>query len=587
MLDVPLDLQHANTYTDNNSNAFTVADNYNRFNISGDITRYANWHGQHAFKGGFQYERLGNDVNQGDQAPNVVLSWNQNYTSLSGQTIRGTYGYYRVRQTYTVGNIKSNNMGLYLQDQWSFNDKLTINYGARFDNTKFPSYRAENPGIEFGFGSKVAPRLGFAYDVKGDGKWKTYGSWGVFYDIEKLELPRGAWGADHWIEYYWTLDNYNYPAIDCDGTPNSGCPGKYIEQIDFRHVSNDPSNNLVDPNLKPFKAQEFVMGLDHELNRLMSIGGRYVHKWVNNAIEDVGVQDVQLGAEIFYIANPGYGLGAYPLTTAFPRTPFPVRNYDAAEISFNKRMANNWSLTANATFSRLWGNYSGLSNSTSESNRNSPNVTRLWDGLYMSFTEKGCPDHVNCDDGVSNGLISTSRPVTLKLQGTYMLPWGTAAGVTFQAFNGNLQTSSITYKGVPVQALGPGDLGRTDFYTNMDLNFSQTFRFKKGTSFTLQFQVLNVFDQDFVTGVATGITRSGTANALFLPNDSGTLAAGSFFNGFDTKQAVLDRYNCTGFYANPSTGCVPKANSIPNQLYGMDSAYRSPRTARFYIRFAF
>ncbi len=170
------------------------------------------------------------------------------------------------------------------------------------------------------------------------------------------------------------------------------------------------------------------MGMDHELNRLMSLGGRYVHKWVNNAIEDVGVQVVGIG-EVFYIANPGYGLGAYPLTTAFPRTPFPVRDYDAAEITFNRRMHNNWSLTANMVFSRLYGNYSGLSNSTSESNRNSPNVTRLWDGLFMSFTEKGCPQHldavasgasiegVNCSAGVSNGVITTSRPMHAQAPG--------------------------------------------------------------------------------------------------------------------------------------------------------------------------
>ena len=43
--------------------------------------------------------------------------------------------------------------------------------------------------------------------MKGDSSWKAYGSWGMFYDITKLEMPRGSWGADHWISYYWTLDN--------------------------------------------------------------------------------------------------------------------------------------------------------------------------------------------------------------------------------------------------------------------------------------------------------------------------------------------------------------------------------------------
>jgi hypothetical protein len=246
-------------------------------------------------------------------------------------------------------------------------------------------------------GSKVAPRLGFAYDVKGDGKWKTYGSWGAFFDIEKLEMPRGAWGADHWVTYYWTLDNYNWPASTATARRTPAARARTSSRTTSVTCRTTPGNNLVDPNMKPFKAQEFVVGMDHELNRLMSIGGRYVHKWVNNAIEDIGVQVVGIG-EVFYIANPGYGLGAYPLTTAYPRTPFPVRDYDAAEITFQKRMANNWSLTSNVVFSRLWGNYSGLSNSGSESNRNSPNVTRLWDGLFMGFTEKGCPDRVNCEE---------------------------------------------------------------------------------------------------------------------------------------------------------------------------------------------
>src|SRR6185503_12480869 len=79
-LDIPASLQFSNGFADGLSNSFTVRDNYSRFNISGDITRYANWRGQHAFKTGVQYEKIGNDVNQGQQAPNVTLSWNQTRT---------------------------------------------------------------------------------------------------------------------------------------------------------------------------------------------------------------------------------------------------------------------------------------------------------------------------------------------------------------------------------------------------------------------------------------------------------------------------------------------------------------------------
>ena len=50
------------------------------------------------------------------------------------------------------------------------NPKLTLNLGIRTESEDVPSYRADNPGVHFGFGDKIAPRVGFAYDVKGDSR---------------------------------------------------------------------------------------------------------------------------------------------------------------------------------------------------------------------------------------------------------------------------------------------------------------------------------------------------------------------------------------------------------------------------------
>ena len=38
----------------------------------------------------------------------------------------------------------------------------------RTEREDVPSYRADNPGVHFDFSDKIAPRVGFAYDVKGD-----------------------------------------------------------------------------------------------------------------------------------------------------------------------------------------------------------------------------------------------------------------------------------------------------------------------------------------------------------------------------------------------------------------------------------
>ena len=63
--------------------------------------------------------------------------------------------------------------------------------------------------------------------------------------------------------------------------------------------------------------------------------------------------------EVFYLANPGEGLGAYPLGTNYPRTPTPVRIYDGVEFNFQRRLANNWSLSSNFLISRTYGHLLG------------------------------------------------------------------------------------------------------------------------------------------------------------------------------------------------------------------------------------
>ena len=201
-------------------------DTFGRVGVNVDATYYGSFKGQHTLKGGVQWERLSNDVETGAQAPTVTLNWNASRTTLDDppQQVRGTYGYYTVTRQYTVGKIHSNNVGFFLQDAWTINNRLTLNLGVRSDAETIPSYRPENPSLSFGLGDKIAPRVGFAYDVKGDGRWKAYGSWGMFYDISKLELPRGAWGADNWIDYHYKLDSFDWPSINCEGPPGSGAP---------------------------------------------------------------------------------------------------------------------------------------------------------------------------------------------------------------------------------------------------------------------------------------------------------------------------------------------------------------------------
>ena len=86
------------------------------------------------------------------------------------------------------------------------------------------------------------------------------------------------------------------------------------------------------------------------------------------------------------------------------RNPKPVRDYDSVEFAAEKRFADNWYLRTSYLWSRLYGNYSGLSQSD-ENGRTSPNVGRLWDYPIMMFQDGGI---------AALGRLATDRPHQFK-----------------------------------------------------------------------------------------------------------------------------------------------------------------------------
>jgi outer membrane receptor protein involved in Fe transport len=188
--------------------------------------------GRHQVKGGMQLERITNDVDNGYLYPMVGLYWDASYWASDGSVTRGKYGYYSVYQYLEIGKVQSNNMAFFLQDDWAVTNRLTVNLGVRADREHIPSYRPENASIHFGFGDKIAPRVGFALDVRGDARWRLYGSAGRFQDVTKLSLPRYEFGASRDFEAIYTLDDWDWTAIQCMPWAG-GCAGRLIETSDW------------------------------------------------------------------------------------------------------------------------------------------------------------------------------------------------------------------------------------------------------------------------------------------------------------------------------------------------------------------
>ena len=240
---VPAEWQKLSGYQNVTTNSARTLDKQKRFQVQYDTTFFFTGAGEHQLKAGVQVDQIGLDQLTGEQGNRLQIRWNQ---ALSGQ--RGPYGYYQVRSNgpfpnqgfITQGDVSVTNLGLFLQDSWTISPRLTLNLGLRTENEKVPTFVPDDPSvpeyaIEWGFGKKLAPRVGFAWDVQGDGKTKVYGSWGVFYDIFKLELPLGSFGGQKWLEYYYSLDSGDLtPIVDNQSCPPA-CPGTLLRgPIDFR-----------------------------------------------------------------------------------------------------------------------------------------------------------------------------------------------------------------------------------------------------------------------------------------------------------------------------------------------------------------
>ncbi len=191
-----------------------------------------------------------------------------------------------VRRFITEGNVHTNNLGLFIQDAWTIGSKLAVNLGLRTEREHIPTYAlaADYPddvipkyGIDFKFGDKVAPRPGFAYDLKGDGKWKVFGSWGIFYDIFKLELPRGSFGGDHWIELLLDARHLRLAkSVGVVGLP-AGVP-RYFPPPSHRLPAPIFGSDSVPAGPQTDEARKRPPSASITATPIMAVSAHYVHK---------------------------------------------------------------------------------------------------------------------------------------------------------------------------------------------------------------------------------------------------------------------------------------------------------------------
>lgn len=457
--------------------------------------------GEHSFKWGVSYEEQENGVEEGEINGNLhIIRWGTG--DRFGAGVQGQFGSDEVRSFRTTGGADNEIMGLYVQDSWAVLPNLTLNLGVRAEEEDIPNFPINqaafgDDAFEWDFDDKLAPRFGFAWDILSDQRFKLYGSFGNYFDIMKLELPRGLFGADQWISYLYPLNTLDWQTLN-DGCITSvndpavnPCPqlGTPIP-INLRDPL-DPGE-FVDPDLDPLQQQEWQLGLDYQLSPNIVVGARYINRILIDVVEDIGLRQILPDGSItetFTIGNPGKGVSVDPnfVGTGLPFQPLATRNYDAITVTFERRFVDNWSVSAKYTHSALRGNYSGLA-SSDEFGRTSPNVDRNFDALHMSFNQQGVPEF---------GRLNTDRPNQFEVQGLWRAPWGTLFGVDQVLMEGAPISEQVAFAGAEFFPKGRKNLGRLESWSQTDLSI--THPFQVGTKeVEVGLTVLNLFDEDAV-----------------------------------------------------------------------------------------
>ena len=365
------------------------------------------------FKFGYQYNHLFNKIKEGYTDTGIVqLLYNIPISNIAPVTpTPGNLGSGFLQRFGTEGEASSTNQAFYVQDGWDIKNRLRLNLGIRFENEDFPDY-GENLNVRFGWADKIAPRLGAAFDLTGDGKTKIYANYSWYYDRLKYELSRSSPDAGAQIFYRDFFEilpsrgasytNYTRERILGNNVDNPGgqCPivggtGWSVCQFSFVIPSQiTPTTFPVspfDPNIKPARTSEYNIGVERDLGAGFLLSGAYIHKQIDRAIEDVGVFNDQ-GSEVYVIGNPGFGLICEVAEDSGFPCPKAERKYDAFTIILDKRASSRYFFNVSYTFSRLYGNYSGLA-SSDEFGRAEPNATRYFDLPPYGFDAGGNPDN--------------------------------------------------------------------------------------------------------------------------------------------------------------------------------------------------
>ncbi len=326
----------------------------------------------------------------------------RNYTTQQLEQVPGCTLTLPATQPSFSRSYRFNDWALYAQDSWRATPRLTLNYGVRYEHYGVQHNNDQNldSNLYYGPGSNifeqtrtatiqlapdspigklwapswgtVAPRVGFAYDVFGDGTTSFRAGFGISYErnfgnvtFNMIQNPPN----------YATVQLRNVPVT----TDNFGPLGGGSGQVALPPVS----PRQVAQNIRTAQTQFWGASIERQLGRnailaLEYNGAHGVHLYDIKNVNELGAGQVYLGDPLVTTdacGGPCYSRPNQQFTSINNRGTSGYSHYDALNVRFQTQSLGNTGLTIvtnytwahsldnlSATFSESSGGANGVGN---------------------------------------------------------------------------------------------------------------------------------------------------------------------------------------------------------------------------------
>ena len=477
-----------------------------------------------------------------------------------GVVPEGVTAYVRTRKLEVDGEFETENSAYYIEDNWSVSDNVVLNIGARLEG--FDNKNGEGASY-IKIDDMFAPRLGFSWDVNGDGASKVFGNLGRYFlpvaNVINIKQAggfldeRGFYAFDGYEELVNNGQEYLLPIL-----------GPQIGPIDNSQGDGTVGDlrGEVDADMDPVHQDELILGYQGMFNESWSWGVRGIYRKLHNAIDDMEITsngilcDGEPGSIGYVMGNPGENVTVYTDTDCdgendgyvtidtsqagwamydddgnyvgergFEK---PSRNYKALELQIDRNWDDVWALNASYTLAYSRGNAEGPVNSDT------------------NFADAGRTE--NFDDPFVNlngyGYLPSDRRHQIKVRGSYALGdhWQIGAtlssssggpitgfgvgnpfdGTNYHSFYVCVENCTSEVPSERVYRLSPrGGFGRLPWTYEVGASVTYLQQLGEDVNLRVKFSVFNLFDQQRKIQVDQDFDNDiGDPNESFLEANS-------------------------------------------------------------------